>query len=90
MTTEKQIQNQTSTIHTLATQLGVIKEGESTLLNMGSKLNGRAFRLALLKIGSTAEHRHPLGDYLGRTKSEAGATLGHIMTTLDAVKNTQR
>tara|TARA_R110000772_G_scaffold101594_1_gene202058 strand:+ start:278 stop:541 length:264 start_codon:yes stop_codon:yes gene_type:complete len=86
----KLIQNQAATLHTLALELGIIAEGEETHLKEGSKVDGRAFRLALLKPNSTAHHRHPLGDYLGMTMPETGAALGHLVTALRATKNAQR
>ena len=74
-------------IHSLAMELGILKNGESTHLKIGSKCDGRAFRLAILRGDSGAHYRHPLGDYLGMTKPETSEALGHIQTALYAIKD---
>lgn len=80
--TVKRLESQIEAIANLAIQLGITKPGESTALEHGSKFYGRAFRLVLMKEGSTEHHRHPLGDYLGMTKPETSDALGHILNTL--------
>ena len=88
--TEKQLNTVADQIHSLALELGIVKDSEATHLEIGSNFYGRAFRLALLKKGESAHYRHPLGDYLGMTKPETEAALGHIITALHAARNAQR
>lgn len=85
-TTLKNLKNLAARLDDLSQELGLIREGESTHLQEGSKYNGRAFRLVLLRQTSTAHHRHPLGDFLGMTKPETEDALGHLVTALNAVK----
>ena len=88
-TTLKNLKNLVTRIDDLSLEIGLIQEGELTHLQEGSKYNGRAFRLVLLRQSSTAHHRHPLGDYLGMTKPETEDALGHLITALNAVKYSQ-
>ena len=89
-TTEKRLISQCEAIHSLCLDLGILVEGEKTHLALGSKINGRAFRLAKIEPDNHGWYRHPLGDYLGMTKSEASAALGHILDTLYAVDDIER
>ena len=85
--TEKRLLSQCENVHLLAVDLGILSPNDKTNLDIGSKYYGRAFRLALREGGSTGRERHPLGDYLGMTKTEASEALGHIQTTLYAIIN---
>ena len=57
---------------------------------MGSKLNGRAYRLYFTEGDSGAHHRHPAcpdsEGYLGMTKAEAWEALNHIGNVLYLAK----
>ena len=73
--------------------LGLLADGETTGMNHGSKINGIAYRLYMLKPGSTGEWNHPAFSagqcFLGMTAGEADKTLSVIQDVLWNVQYAQ-
>ena len=91
-TTKEELETKIRMIQNVASRLGVIGLLDETHMDMGSKINGRAFRLFLTKQGKRGTHHtHPCAPrnigYLGMTKSEANDSLGFILDTLFAFDN---
>lgn len=89
--TKQQLDTKVKMLHSACKRLGIIREGEETCLQEGSKINGRAFRLYLSKDGRGSHHTHPccIGNagYLGMTKREASEALAFILDGLFAAED---
>lgn len=73
-------------IAALAIKLNLMREGDRLDLQIGSKTYGNAYRLMLVKAGSTGRS-DLFGEqgYLGMTAAEANLTLSGIRRALDTV-----
>ncbi len=66
----------------------LLAEGETFTLDIGSKTYGRAWRLFVMKPGTSGHYNPPAGisDYLGWTKAEATSTLHALTSGLEAAR----
>jgi hypothetical protein len=67
---------------------GLLTDDENLILSYGSKTYGRAFRLYVMRKGSSAHHSDPIGlgdGFLGMTSEQAHRTMATMWRTLQAV-----
>lgn len=70
----------------LCRDLGLLADDERVIVNEGSKTYGRAFRVNLMRAGSSAHFSPPAGmDFLGWTKREAWDVLADRCAVLTDV-----
>lgn len=89
-TTEKRLQNLAEQIHNIGTRLGMIDDNTETNLELGSKVNGIAFRLSSSPKGEYMSAPHPCfrgsQGFIGTTKAEADLTLSAVADVLYQVQ----
>ena len=83
--TEAQLKERVQALNENCLELGLTQEGEEIRIQIGSNINGIAFRLWLKKPESSAHHNTPFNDLLGFTKPQAWKTVCTMNDVLWAV-----